>query len=202
MKRLTRLIHPTSPEKLAGPFIRTGWTVCIIQGLFALVPIILLTYVLISGNRNPNASGVTDVTTYLSVIGWVILFATTLWFYRYTRLGKKLKQREIRPSKPSVIRQIWVGLILGCMGIVVSVSLLFGEILRLLLVFLRTPQGAVPVFSPAADASAWVSAIDMVGLLSDVCVLSAELVAVTLSLWLLFRLLPPSASEKAVWHKE
>ena len=63
------------------------------------------------------------------------------------------------------------------------------EVARLLFVFLRAPQGGVPVMqTEATDPSTWVSAVDMVGLLADLSVLAAELVLLAITLWLLFRM--------------
>ena len=62
------------------------------------------------------------------------------------------------------------------------------EVGRLLFVFLRAPQGGVPVMqTETKDPSSWVSAIDMVGLLADLSVLAAELIVLAFTLWLVFR---------------
>ncbi len=38
------------------------------------------------------------------------------------------------------------------------------------------------------DPATWVSAVDMVGLMSDIWVLTAELIVIFITLWLLFRM--------------
>jgi hypothetical protein len=66
--------------------------------------------------------------------------------------------------------------------------LLFIEVIRLLVLFLRTPQAGVPVLqTQAEDRLMWVSAIDAVSLLAELCTLTGELLVLGLSLWLLFR---------------
>lgn len=66
--------------------------------------------------------------------------------------------------------------------------LMIAEVSRLLLLFLRAPQGGVPVVqTETKDPSSWVSAIDMMGLLADLSVLAAELVVLAFTLWLLLR---------------
>ena len=63
------------------------------------------------------------------------------------------------------------------------------EVGRLLFIFLRAPQGGVPVMQTETyDSSTWMSAIDMVGLLADLSVLAAELTVLAFTLWLLFRM--------------
>jgi hypothetical protein len=67
--------------------------------------------------------------------------------------------------------------------------LLFIEVVRLLILFLQAPQGGIPVFQTQPDSrGGWVSAIDAVGLLAEVCTLMGEFLLLGLTLWLLFRI--------------
>ena len=66
--------------------------------------------------------------------------------------------------------------------------LMMFEVGRLLIVFLRAPQGGVPVMQTDIDPATWISAIDMVGLFADLLVLAAELSFLALTLWLLLRI--------------
>jgi hypothetical protein len=69
---------------------------------------------------------------------------------------------------------------------------MLSETSRLLFYFLSMPQGGVPVIqTPAAGLAASVSAIDMVSLLTLALTLAAEMLALILSLWLLFRSTQP-----------
>ena len=70
-----------------------------------------------------------------------------------------------------------------------SVLLLVIEVVRLLFLFLKAPQAGVPVIRTETDQrTAWVSAIDVVSLLADLCTLIGELVVIGITLWLLFRI--------------
>ena len=72
----------------------------------------------------------------------------------------------------------------------VSVLLIVIEVLRLLFLFLKTPQAGVPVIQTQADSrTAWVSAMDVVSLLAEICTLVGELFVIALTLWLLFTVL-------------
>jgi hypothetical protein len=81
----------------------------------------------------------------------------------------------------------------------VSLLLLAVEVLRLLILFLKTPQGGVPVIqTQPGNRSEWVSAIDVVTLFAEVCTLAGELVVVGFTLWLLYRVTQaPSWSDDA-----
>jgi hypothetical protein len=65
--------------------------------------------------------------------------------------------------------------------------LMLVEVVRLLILFLKAPQGGVPVMRTDIESrTAWVSAIDVVTLLAELCTLIGELVILGFTLWLLF----------------
>src|SRR5262249_21436838 len=97
---------------------------------------------------------------------------------------------ESRPPSSSVIRTLWIGIIAGCLGAFASALLLLTAVGRLLFVFMLVPQGGLPVIQTAADDRArWVSALDMVDLMTMAFTITAELIVLAFSLWLLFRML-------------
>jgi hypothetical protein len=118
-----------------------------------------------------------------------ILAFTTFWSYRYTRLARRIADPEQRPEWTDVTKILRVGIWASCAGIAISMLLLIVEFLRLLFLFLKTPQAGVPAIQFQADRTAWVSAVDMVSLLAEICTLAAELLIVALALRLLFAVL-------------
>lgn len=184
----TNLILSSKPEKLAKAFSRLGWIGFWLQLVLALLPIILMIYVLFFCPSASFQRGAMGIVEYLGLFGLAILFFTIFWSYRYTLLAKKMADPGRCPPKSSVTRTLWIGLWASCLGILFSMLLMVFEVGRLLFVFLRAPQGGVPVMqTETSDPSSWVSAIDMVGLLADLSVLAAELIVLAFTLWLLFR---------------
>ena len=184
----TKLLS-SKPRKLAKVFARLGWIGFWLQVVLAALPILLMIYVLFfcpSASIQRSGMGLIE---YLGLVGLCILFFTTIWSYRYTRLAKKMADPELRPPKASVVNILWTGLVASCLGILLSMLLMVFEVGRLLFVFLRAPQGGVQVMQTETyDSSTWVSAIDMVGLMADLSVLAAELIVLAFTLWLLFRM--------------
>ena len=177
------------PQKIAKAFSRLGWIGFWSQVVLATLPIILMIYVLFFCPSASIQRGAIGLIEFLGLFGLAILFFTIFWSHRYTRLAKKIADPEQRPPKSSVIRTLWIGLMASCLGVLFSMLLMVFEVGRLLFVFLRAPQGGVPVMqTDTYDPSSWVSAIDMVGLLADLSVLAAELVVLAFTLWLLFRI--------------
>ena len=176
----------TGTEKIAKAFSRFGWIAVGVQLLLAITPIVLLCYIVLG--KVFGADVAWSVTDYLAIVGLVILAFTTFWAWRYTRIARQIADPASRPPRNSLVRTLWVGVWASSLGIVVSLVLLFIEVIRLLVLFLRTPQAGVPVLqTQAEDRLMWVSAIDAVSLLAELCTLTGELLVLGLSLWLLFR---------------
>lgn len=179
----------TSDEQaIARRFHKLGWLGFWIQIVLAILPLIMLGYMLLG--KATSGSIILGFMDYLALAGLLILLFTTFWSYRYTRLGRWIADPESPTDWGSVAKTLRVGLWASCVGVVVSVMLIVIEVLRLLFLFLKTPQAGVPVFRTQADnRTAWVSAIDVVSLLAEICTLIGELLVVTLTLWLLFTVL-------------
>jgi hypothetical protein len=163
-----------------------GWTAVFIQAVLAVIPIFMLCYVVFG--RATGERDAFDFTDYLAFVGLAILGFTTFWSYRYTRLARRIADPDHRPPQDSIISILWVGLWASCLGIIVSLLALMIEVVRLLILFLKAPQGGVPVIQTQANNRAgWVSAIDAVSLLAEVCTIAGEFLVLGITLWLLFR---------------
>jgi hypothetical protein len=126
---------------------------------------------------------------YLTVLNLLVLLFTTLWFYRYSGLGRRLLDPETRPSGPKVLRTVWIGLVASSLGAVFSMVVLILEVGQLLFYFLSAPQGGIPAIqtTPVGGGASWVSTVDVASLMALLLTLTAEVVALVLGLWLLFR---------------
>jgi hypothetical protein len=135
-----------------------------------------------------------DLSNYLSFGSLVIMLFTTFWFYRYTRLAKKMVQPDTCPSQSSVMRTLWIGLGASSLGIFFSMILMMRAVFRLLFIVLATPQTGVPFAAPGGDPSNILTAFDVVSLTSLLLILTAELIVLAFSLWILFRATRPSSA--------
>lgn len=184
---MSRQMSATVLEKLSRSFVRVGWVSFWIQLALALVPAFVFAYTIYS--KLIGAVVRYGLSHYLAFIGLGILVFTTIWSLRYVRFGKRIRDVERRPTRARINRLLWVGLWAGAMGIVVSVLSLIVNVVWLLVLFLKAPQGGVPVIQTQPnDRTSWVSAIDAVSLLAQVSTLTGELIVLGLTLWLLFRM--------------
>jgi hypothetical protein len=171
-------------EKIAKLFSRLGQIGFWVQMILVTLPILLLLYVLLVNNA--KTTGI-DLGVYLSYGSLIVMLFTTFWFYRYTGLAHKIRDPNMRPSQTKVISTIWVGLWASIIGIIFSMVLMISAVARLLIVLLATPQTGVPIAVAGGDPNQTLSAIDAVSLASLLFTLSAELIVLLFSIWLLFK---------------
>ena len=174
------------PEQLSRDFSRLGTLGFWIQVVLLIIPLALLLYVLVI--RTPASGGPSiGFLNYLSMGSLALLVFTTFWFSRYIGLAKKIADPSRRPTRDSVTNTIWVGIWASCIGICFSMILLFNTVGQLLIALLSLPPGVVIAPADATGSSGFVTAADAVTLLSVIIVLTAELIVLGLSIWLLFQ---------------
>ncbi len=194
--------RPSNPERLARQFSRLGWLGFWIQGALLIVPILLLLYVLFfSGADSAQRRGI-DLSNYLSYGSLLVMLFTTFWFFRYTRLAKRIADPELCPPQQSVIRTIWIGLWASFLGIVFSMVLMINAVGRLVFVLMATPQTGIPLAPLGGDPGTTLSAIDALSLKTLLLTLNGELIVLAFSLWLHFRVTRPSATKSAATDGE
>jgi len=190
--------QPVNPERLSRQFSRLGWLGFWIQIVMLAIPLLLLIYVLFL--RSPGSAqriGI-DLSNYLSYGSLLVMVFTAFWFFRYTRVGKRIADHELRPPRASVERTLWVGLWASGLGIAFSMVLLFSAAGRMLFILLANPQTGIMIApGPGGDPVQSISAMDAISLTSLLVILAAELVVLSFSVWLLFRTTRASAAGEA-----
>lgn len=179
-------------DSLAGTFRRLGrlgfWT----QVVLGAFPVILMVYVFVfTGSLSvPGTRAGMRLIEHLTVLNLLILVFTTIWFYRYRRLATRIADPAAAPSRASLLRTVWTGLMASSLGAMSSMVLLLLEVGQLLFYFLSAPQGGVPAIQTTpidSAAGSWVSAVDVASLMALLLTLTAEVIVLVLGLWLLFR---------------
>lgn len=180
--------QPKNPRGLARQFSRLGWIGFWIQLVLLFIPIGLLIYVLLLSSPESAQQRGIDLSNYLSLGSLVVMIFTTFWFYRYTRLGRRIGNPDTRPVQSKVTRTLWIGIWACCIGIFFSMLLMISAMGRLLFVLMANPQTGIQIAQAlGGDPTKSLSAMDAVSLSSLLFVLTAELVLLVFSLWLLFR---------------
>jgi hypothetical protein len=188
LQKTKNAIRPSSGSSLGRAFSRLGWAGFWLQIVFGSLPIIVMVYYFIfSGSAAVSRSGLPFVEV-LTVVNLVILLFTLFWSYRYTRLGRQLMDPQKRPTESSVVQIVWTGVAASTIGMLFSMTVLLLEAGNLLFLFLKAPQGGIPMIQTSSGEGMYgVSAVDMVSLIALILTLFAELIVLVFSLWLLFR---------------
>jgi hypothetical protein len=183
---------PKNPEKLGATFIKLGWIGFIIQLVLLTVPLLLALYMWFGFSPTSAARKGIDLSNYLSYGSLIVALFTAFWLFRYTRIGRRISAQDPGLSGPAVLKTVWIGIWAGGLGILFSLLQLFGAAGRILFVMLANPQTGLMV-SPqiGADPTQSISALDGISLLTLLVLLTAELVVLGLSLWLLYRTATP-----------
>jgi hypothetical protein len=179
-------------DSLAGTFRRLGRTGFWMQVVLGAFPVILMLYVFVfTGSLSvPGTRAGLQLIEHLTLLNLLVLVFTTIWFFRYRRLAERIADPASRPSRDSLLRTVWTGLVASSLGAIFSMLLLLLEVGQLLFYFLSAPQGGIPAIQAApavGSAGSWVSAVDVASLMSLLLTLSAEVIALVFGLWLLAR---------------
>ena len=181
-------LHVAKIEGLAKTFTRLGRIGFWLQVVLGSVPLVVMFYVFVfSGSISGPRSGL-PIVGLLSLANMLVLLFTIVWFYRYPGLGRRIADPQTRPTESAVLATLWTGLVASSLGILFSMVVMLLEVGQLLFYFLAAPQAGIATIQTAGGgASSWVSAVDLVSLLALVQMLAAEVIALVLGLWLMFR---------------
>jgi hypothetical protein len=181
---------PKAAASLARSFSRLGWCGFWSQIIVGAIPIALMIYLFVFARSTIRPRAGFALVEYLTIAALLILAFTTFWFFRYTRLAKRISDPDRPPAYALLLRSAWIGIVASVVGILFSILVMIIEVAHLLFYFLATPQGGVQVVQTTANESAsWVSAVDMLSLMALILSLLLELIVLSFGLWLLFHTL-------------
>jgi hypothetical protein len=187
--KIAESLRPTSGTSLAKAFRRLGWTGFWAQIVVGAIPVLLMAFMFAFSQSTTGPSNGLPFVGYLTIGSFLILLFTIYWFFRYTRLAPTIADAQTRPPQSALIATVWTGVLASVVGIVFSMVVMLLDVGNLLFHFLSAPQAGVPVVQAQglAPAASWVSAVDMLSVMSLILTLGAEVVVLIFGLWLLFR---------------
>jgi hypothetical protein len=189
LEKLTESLQGSETDSLEKAFSRLGWS-----GFWALVvmgaiPIIIMVYTFVfTGKPSGSSRSGLPFVQFFSTVGLLFSVFIALWFYRYTRIARRIQDPASRPSESSLRRTVWTGLVATILAILFSMLVLLFEVGTLLYYFLSAPQAGLATVQTTVDGFAsWVSAIDIMNLMAVILTLGGEIFALIFGLLLLFR---------------
>lgn len=129
---------------------------------------------------------------WLAILCLIVLLFSIYWCFRYTRLASRLEDRDLRPAKAQVIRDLKLGLVanIGIMAIAVVIAL--SRVGALTLKMLTLPQGATVVApnqigTTLGAAGTLITPSNMIAIHAMISAIAAGLVGTIVSLLLLYQ---------------
>jgi Protein of unknown function (DUF3611) len=180
----------SSLQQTASALRNTGWIAFWIQlGLGIISGAVLLFY--LSFRRAGNAaSGVPGIGlgVFFAIAGLIMLAIAIFFAFRYTRLARQLRGegRTEKPSKGMTMKTVRLGLTISLAGMVLTVLGTQAIVGSVLAIALMSPQGMI--LRTAGVATPMVEPIDLFVVQANLNTITAHLVGIFASFWLLNRL--------------
>ena len=176
----------SSPHGLARTFRQLGVVGFWVQLVIAAFPIAVGALLFSTNRAALLPGGRFAVMGYLAIASLLILVFTMVWFLGHARVGRQMRERPGSVALSKLSRRVWIGIAASGIGILFSTVVIIFEMAYLLVGFLEAPQAGVPVIQTGGDAS-WISAIDILGVMTLILTVAAEIVVLLFGLWLLYR---------------
>jgi Protein of unknown function (DUF3611) len=161
-----------------------GWITLWTQLAIGVVSVLSLLFAL-TGRRfvqQPN-TGLT-IGVLWAVCGIVLLLFSLYWDFRYTRIGKALENPNpaLHPSKPDTTRILRLGIIVGLVGILLTLLGAGSTMLVLVAKSISQPPGVA-----ITDPYRIIRPMDVFVAVADITGIAAHFVGTVASIWLLER---------------
>src|SRR5215475_3917814 len=128
LQELQKSLTPSATDSLARAFARLGRLGFWMQIAIGAIPVALIFYAVVFGSARPagTRSGF-PLIQFLTIASLLVLAFTTVWFYRYTRIARRLSDPARRPTEESLKRSVCIGVIARAGRLVFSLLvMLFG----------------------------------------------------------------------------
>ncbi len=191
-------LNPQAPSpsmgQIAYSFKWLGWLGIWFQALLGFIPILVVLMNVFFGSGQKYQLGL-SFNLWLAIIALLALLFSIFWFYRYTRIGNRLIDSQLRPSKGEVYRVLKIGLVTNLAILTLGVLIALLRVSALTFKMLAVPQGATviapspvsPITPGAATLTpgALITPSNMIAIQSMIHGIAAGLIGVVIALLLL-----------------
>ncbi|MBD2515584.1 DUF3611 family protein [Nostoc sp. FACHB-973] len=162
----------------------TGWITFWLQSAIGVVSVLALLFALTGRGLVQQQNTGLAIGIFWAVCGILVLLFSLYWDFRYTRIGKALENPHLalHPSKPDTTRILRLGIIVGLVGILLTLLGAGSTVLVLLAKSIsQTPGVAI------TDPYRIIRPMDVFVAVADITGIAAHYVGTVASLWLLER---------------
>lgn len=174
-----------TPEQIARTCQQLGWIGFWLQVFLGLIPLLVVLLAVVSRLGQWTGS-IFSLGLWLAILCLGFLVFSTYWSFRYTRMARRLRGTESRPSKSGVNRSLRIGLLTNLTVMTLAVLIALGQVTQMTIRMLTVPQGAaVVVPNQAGTQGALVSPSNMLAIQALVHAIAAGLIGVIIALLLI-----------------
>jgi Protein of unknown function (DUF3611) len=182
---------PQTVKKIAAQLQRVGWVCFWLQLVLAIVSAAIFIFAILMAGSSAN-NPATGGSLLFSLGGLVVLFGSTFWSFRYMQIARQLKNPDLRPKKADTIQTIRIGILLGTIGM--GLSVIGAESISGTLLGKSFSSFSVSVGFFNADAlSRIIQPLDISIVLANTHTITAHFIGILGSLFLLDRITKPGS---------
>jgi hypothetical protein len=175
--------HSSDRQQAASLLPLLGWTGFWTQLGLTTVAGLILGFALLDPTLN---LGLKSGISLLSVLGGIAALGLSIyWFFRYTRLGKRLKVQEpaLHPNREEIVQILQLGVLVNLVAMLLTLVGIETIMGALLLKTLSVPQGAA-----IYRTGQLIEPIDIFVVQANISMIVAQFVGIGIPFWLVSRL--------------
>lgn len=178
-----------TPRQIARSFRWLGWIGFGLQCALGFIPIlVVVTNVLLQPRRQ---AGELSWGLWMAIACLFILLFSIYWCFRYTLLAYQLEDRDLRPAKSEVVRDLMLGIVMNVASMLIAVLSALFRVGELTVRMLTLPQGATVVtpnqVGTTVAAGALITPSNMIAIQAMVNTIAAGLIGLVVTMLLLYQ---------------
>ncbi|YAF96643.1 MAG: DUF3611 family protein [Nodularia sp. CChRGM 3473] len=180
-----RSLVPSHPlQRIAHNIRLTGWITLWVQLALALVSGLSLLFAATGREFADRSNPGLGIGIFWAISGILVLLFGVFWDFRYTRIGRRLANPNptLHPSKADTTRAIRLGIMVGLVGLLVTILGAGVSVSVLVAKAVSQPPGVA-----ITDPNKIIRALDVFIVVANINGIAAHFVGVVASMWLLER---------------
>ncbi|GAP98974.1 DUF3611 family protein [Leptolyngbya sp. NIES-2104] len=180
-----------TPRQIARSFRWLGWIGFGLQCALGFIPIlVVVANVLFQPGR--QQTGRLSLGLWMAIACLFILLFSIYWCFRYTLLARKLEDRDLRPAKSEVIRDLRIGIVVNVASMSIALLIALFRVGELTIRMLTLPQGATVVTpnqvgTTVGSAGTLITPSNMIAIQAMVNTIAAGLIGLVVTMLLLYQ---------------
>lgn len=179
-----------TPRQIARSFRWLGWVGFALQCGLGFIPIlVVVANVLIRPGQQQRGL---SLGLWMAIACLFILVFSVYWCFRYTRLADQLEDRDRRPAKSEVMRDLRIGIVVNIAMMSIALLIALFRVGELTVRMLTLPQGATVVTpnqvgTTVGSAGTLITPSNMIAIQAMINTIAAGLIGLIVTMLLVYQ---------------